>query len=343
MLTYLDLLNKIGLKRLHYTIVSYVLSIIVTIVVYTTGGTTMVYTNLMYLPITLISITSSRLQAVVHSLISGLLLGPLMPLDVSSGVMQKAENWIIRIVIYFLVAFVIGLFKEYYEKEFNLNMQIQKRLAEANMATVYAMAKLTECRDDDTGLHIERVAALCRLLAEKLQQLPEYKDYVTDNYIENLYRACHLHDIGKIGMPDNILLKTGRLSPDEYNLMKTHTIIGSETLNEVQKKYPNNMFLKLAIKISRSHHEKWDGSGYPDGLKGEDIPLSARIMAVIDVYDALRSKRVYKPAYSHESSLETIKQGSETHFDPLLVRIFLENESEFKEIYDNFSKSHLTN
>jgi len=337
--TYLDLRSKIGLKKVHYAIISYLLSFVVTIIVYYTGGTIMVYSNLMYLPITLIAITNSRRQSIIHALISGFLLGPFMPLNVSSGTMQNTENWIIRTIVYIMVAFVIGLFKEYYEKEYKLNIKYQKRLAEANMATVFAMAKLSEFRDDDTGLHIDRVAALCRLLAKKIQELPGYSSYVTDTYIDNLYMACPLHDIGKIGMPDNILLKPDRLSKDEYNIMKNHTVFGSDTLKEVKKKYPDNMFLDLAIEISRFHHEKWDGSGYPDGLKGVDIPLSARIMAIADVYDALRSKRVYKQAYSHEESMDIIKQGSETHFDPLLVRIFTDYENEFRGIYDNFAKS----
>ncbi len=143
-----------------------------------------------------------------------------------------------------------------------------------------------------------------------------------------------MHDIGKVGIPDSILLKPGRLSAEEFEIMKTHTTIGAETLLEVKRKYPDNKFVEIGIKIAHYHHEKWDGTGYPEGLSGEDIPLSARIMAFADVYDALRSSRVYKEAYSHEESIEIIKQSGGTHFDPEILKVFLENEIEFKSTFE---------
>ncbi len=148
-------------------------------------------------------------------------------------------------------------------------------------------------------------------------------------------KASTLHDIGKVGIPDSILHKPGKLTSQEFEIMKNHTNIGANTLLEVKKKYPDSKFLELGINITLYHHEKWDGSGYPHGLRGENIPLSARIMAIADAYDALRSKRVYKEAYSHEKSLEIIKQGKGTHFDPEIVDVFIENEAEFNNIFNN--------
>lgn len=198
------------------------------------------------------------------------------------------------------------------------------------------MVKLAESRDDYTGEHIERVAVLCRLLTTKLLSIPKYKDYIDEDYIENIYRASPLHDIGKVGISDNILLKPDKLSEEEFEIMKAHTIIGANTLIEVKKKYEDNKFLEMGIDIAYYHHEKWDGTGYPYGLAGESIPLSARIMAIVDVYDALRSKRVYKEAYSHEKSIEIIKQGAGTNFDPVILDVFIQNESEFEDTFDKF-------
>jgi len=146
-----------------------------------------------------------------------------------------------------------------------------------------------------------------------------------------------LHDIGKVGIPDSILLKPGKLSAEEYEMMKKHTIIGADTLAEVRDKYPDNRFLKLGISIARYHHERWDGTGYPEGLSGTAIPLSARIMAIVDVYDALRSNRVYKEAYSHEESLSIIKEGRNKHFDPVIVDVFVENEAEINRTFESYS------
>ncbi|MEZ4509339.1 MAG: PAS domain-containing protein [Eubacteriales bacterium] len=211
-----------------------------------------------------------------------------------------------------------------------------KEISESQMATIFALVKLAESRDDDTGAHIERTASYCSLLAEKARTLPKYENYITDEYITSIYRASPLHDIGKVGISDLILLKPGKLTPAEFAVMKTHVEIGYQTLKNIDKKYQNNAFVQMGLDITRYHHEKWDGSGYLSQLKGEQIPLSARIMALADVYDALRSKRVYKPAYTHEKAVEIIQEGRGNHFDPELVDLFLESHLEFKELFEQF-------
>jgi len=208
-----------------------------------------------------------------------------------------------------------------------------KEILDSRMATIFAITRLAESRDDETGSHLERVQVLCRTIAEDLAKNPLYGPLMTDPFRDNLYQASPLHDIGKVAIPDRILLKPGKLTPDETQIMQTHAQLGTNTLEEVLHFYPGNEFLKMGIDITRSHHEKWDGSGYPQGLAGTDIPLSARIMAVVDVYDALRSRRSYKLAQPHELSLTTLVGESGTHFDPVLVNVFEENQAQIERIY----------
>ncbi|MGI6406546.1 MAG: HD domain-containing phosphohydrolase [Syntrophaceticus sp.] len=210
-----------------------------------------------------------------------------------------------------------------------------QEISSSQMATIYALIKLSESRDDDTGTHIERTASSCRLLAEKARPIPEYADLVSDTFIETIYKASPLHDIGKVGIPDSILLKPGKLTDDEFAIMKTHVQIGYDTLSKVGQQYDKNEFLSMGMDIALYHHEKWNGNGYNKGLKGTEIPLSARIMALSDVYDALRSKRVYKDAFSHEKSMEIISSSKGSHFDPVLVDIFIQHQKEFKSLYDS--------
>jgi len=214
-----------------------------------------------------------------------------------------------------------------------------KEISSSQVATIHALVKSAESRDDDTGAHIERTARYCRLMAEKLRDAGMHKGIVDDEYIENIEMAAPLHDIGKVGIPDAILLKPGRLTDEEFETMKSHAIKGYETLASVDSLYHENAFLRLGMEISRYHHEKWDGSGYLGGHSREEIPLSARLMALSDVYDALRSKRVYKDAFSHSKTVEIIKEGRGSHFDPDLVDIFLEHHSHFDEIYDELTNT----
>lgn len=207
-----------------------------------------------------------------------------------------------------------------------------KEISQSQLATIVAMSKLAESRDDDTGHHIERTRTFCRILAQKLGENPRHQRVIDDSFNNNIYNSAPLHDIGKVGISDNILLKPGKLTPEEFEIMKTHAAIGADTLQVAHEQYPNNSFLRMGVFIARSHHEKYDGSGYPDGLAGEDIPLCARIMAVADVYDALRSVRPYKPAFSHEKSCEIIREGAGRHFDPDVFEAFTAVRGEFDRI-----------
>lgn len=218
--------------------------------------------------------------------------------------------------------------EKYNNKLHELVNEQLKEIYDSQMATILAMAKITEVRDDNTGKHLGRVQAICRLLAEKLTEQPKCGMLIDKDFIENIFYASPLHDIGKVGIPDNILLKPGKLTSEEFEVMKTHTTIGAETLEVVTKRYPKNKFIKMGLDIARSHHEKWDGSGYLDGLAGDKIPLSARIMALADVYDALLSKRPYKEAFTREITRDIIVQGSGSHFDPMVVEAFLAIEQD---------------
>jgi putative two-component system response regulator len=204
-----------------------------------------------------------------------------------------------------------------------------REICDSQMSTIFALSKLSESRDSDTGAHLERVQLYCRILAEGFSQEPPYNSTIDAAFITNISSASPLHDIGKVAVADNVLLKPGKLTPEEFEIMKTHSAIGAATMEAVYRKYPKNTFINMGISIARSHHERWDGAGYPDGLKGDGIPLSARIMAIADVYDALRSRRCYKEPLSREKSREIIGSGRGTHFDPVLVNAFLSMEEKF--------------
>ncbi len=207
-----------------------------------------------------------------------------------------------------------------------------REISDSQMATLIAVSKLAEHRDEETGRHIDRTRTYCKLLAEQLRTQPAFASQITDTYIENIYQAAPLHDIGKVGIPDNILFKPGRLTAAEFEIMKTHVDLGAQTLQTVVDRYPQNAFITLGLEITKTHHEKWDGSGYPNALAGDAIPLSGRIMAVADVYDALRSVRPYKPGFSHEESVAIILEGSGSHFDPAVIAAFISIEKEFAAI-----------
>jgi putative two-component system response regulator len=202
------------------------------------------------------------------------------------------------------------------------------------IAALTAASEMAELRDENNKKHIERVQNFCRALATELRKETAYEKLLTDTYITNLYHAAAFHDVGKIGIPDHILLKKGKLEPEEFEVMKLHVDIGKRSLRELLGKYKNNDFIRLGFELTAYHHEKWDGSGYPDGLYGQDIPLSARIMALVDVYDALRSKRPYKEPIPHEKSVHIIREGGGVHFDPSVVKAFSTIESEFEKIYE---------
>ena len=213
-----------------------------------------------------------------------------------------------------------------------------KEISEAQFATIFALAKLSESRDDETGKHLERVRVFCKLLATWLRDHADVGVEISDAFITHIFQASPLHDIGKVGIPDHILLKPGRLTADEFEIMKQHTVIGAHTLEAVFRQYPQSQLIQMGSVIARSHHERWDGSGYPDGLSGRAIPLAARIMAVADVYDALRSRRVYKPAFSQATACEIIETSSGSHLDPEVVHAFGELAPEFGQLYDRMQE-----
>jgi len=221
----------------------------------------------------------------------------------------------------------------------NLESQVELRTNQLQLtqdATIQCLGGLAEVRDPETGEHIERTRLYVRILAIELSKDTNYKSYLTDARIDKIYKSAPLHDIGKVGIPDAILLKPGQLTKDEFAIMKLHTTYGADALKSAVKKLGFSSFLDIACEIAAYHHEKWDGTGYPNATKGEDIPLSARIMAVADVYDALISKRVYKPAFSHEKARKIILAQKGTHFDPLIIDIFVAVEDEFKAIAAEF-------
>jgi response regulator RpfG family c-di-GMP phosphodiesterase len=202
----------------------------------------------------------------------------------------------------------------------------------ARNATILGLAKLAEYRDADTGAHLERIREYSKMLAEELSRKPDYAGYITSEYIDDIYNSAILHDIGKVGVPDAILLKPGKLTTEEFDVVKRHSALGGEALREVEAKIEGQSFLTLGKEIAYYHHEKWDGTGYPRGLKGEQIPLSARIVALADVYDALTSRRVYKEAYSHQVARDIIMESRGSHFAPDVVDAFLAHEEDFRRI-----------
>ncbi len=215
-----------------------------------------------------------------------------------------------------------------HELEERVREQVNE-IASTQLALIFALANLAESRDPDTGEHLERMRQYAHVLATRISGFPKYKKLIDDAYIEDLFVAAPLHDIGKVGIPDRILQKPGKLTSEEFDIMKTHALIGATTLRRVDEKHPGNNFLKMGIDLAESHHEKWDGSGYPHGLSGNDIPLAGRILALADVYDALTSKRCYKDAMSHEKSKEILLEGKGTHFDPDVVDAFVDSEETF--------------
>jgi putative two-component system response regulator len=222
-----------------------------------------------------------------------------------------------------------------------LEQEVARRTAEVRAvkdATIVMLASLAETRDNETGNHILRTQHYVRTLAVALQNHPRFADVLTDTNIDLLFKSAPLHDIGKVGIPDRILLKPGPLSKEEFEIMKTHTTLGRDAIDMAERRLGRPVaFLEFAKEIAYSHQEKWDGSGYPQGLSGDDIPLSARLMAVADVYDALISRRVYKPAMPHQDAVDIIMAGRGKHFDPDIVDAFWKVREECRAIALRFA------
>ncbi|NGM84601.1 two-component system response regulator [Paenibacillus sp. 7124] len=222
------------------------------------------------------------------------------------------------------------------DKNHFLETEISRRIKEISLiqeVSIMSMAALAEIRDIDTGNHIQRTKLYVEELATQLSQTPKYSSYLCQESVDLIAASAPLHDIGKVGIPDYILQKPGPLTREEYEIMKTHTTLGKEAiLRAEQLMNKTETFFRYAKEIVYSHHEKWNGTGYPEGLSGENIPLSARLMAVADVYDALTSKRVYKDAMSHEQAVAIIAGDAGKHFDPDIVPVFLKCQFKFREI-----------
>lgn len=205
-----------------------------------------------------------------------------------------------------------------------------RRIEDEQKNILYALAALTEERDADTKNHLENVAYNCRMLAQSLQFSPEFTEDISESFIDTIEVASRLHDIGKIQVPCDILLQPRALEPDEMQVVKRHTIQGAEILERVYQNTPGNSFLPMAIEIARYHHARWDGTGYPGDVMGKDIPLSARITIIADIYDTLTGERCYKSAYSIEESLRIIEEGSGNFFDPEIVDVFMKIQKQLR-------------
>jgi putative two-component system response regulator len=224
------------------------------------------------------------------------------------------------------------------ERTLDLQTKTEELLLSQEL-TIVALGSLAETRDNETGNHIQRTRAYVEAMAGRLAVLPRYRDSISPAEWEMMWRSAPLHDLGKVGIPDHILLKPGKLTVEEFEVMKRHPVIGRDALRaaEFRAHSTDGSILRVAGEIAYSHHERWDGTGYPEGMSGEEIPLSARLMALADVYDALISKRVYKAAMSHSAAIEIIREGRAKHFDPQIVDCFLEDVDEFRYIASRFS------
>lgn len=229
--------------------------------------------------------------------------------------------------------------KPFQPEELLVRLRAGERLLslESRDITIFALAKLAESRDPETGAHLDRIREYCRVLCEHLVKHGPYVGQIDGDYVRLVYLTSPLHDIGKVGIPDHVLLKPGALTADEFAVMKQHALIGGMTLNAALETRPDAAYLRMARDIAFSHHEKFDGSGYPHGLSGQDIPLCGRIVALADVYDALTTKRVYKAAFSHEKARSIIIEGSGKHFDPAIVDAFVAHEDKFVAIRDRLA------
>ncbi len=225
-----------------------------------------------------------------------------------------------------------------------LEAEVRRRTQEVvavQDATILAMASLAEARDNETGNHLLRIQHYIRVLARKLQKHPRFANFLNDETIELLAKSAPLHDIGKVGIPDRILLKPGPLNAEEFEIMKTHTILGRDAILAAEKQLTTTTsFLRFAREIAYYHQERWDGSGYPEGLSGHNIPISARLMAVADTYDTLVSRRLYKPALPHEQVVAQIREGRGVLFDPDIVDAFLDIADEIQVIAARFADSY---
>ncbi|HET6426699.1 MAG TPA: HD domain-containing phosphohydrolase [Planctomycetaceae bacterium] len=249
--------------------------------------------------------------------------------------------WIASLQLFPLVLFALSDGKKQTEIEHDFRhqqSQLNGELVRTRDAVIFGLAKLAESRDTDTGYHLERISAYSTRLAQALRRDPRFRNQISSQFIRDIGVCSALHDIGKVGVEDAILLKPGPLSPSERKRMQEHARIGAECLGQIERRLGQANFLETAREIALLHHEKWDGSGYPQGLSGTSIPLSARIVAIADVYDALSVARCYKDPIPHEKCVEIIRAEAGKHFDPAIVETFLAVKSEFERIRASYAE-----
>lgn len=248
--------------------------------------------------------------------------------------------WVVSlqgVLIYFVLNRVESEHDTENQKHYHESLTKTRDLLQTRDAIIFGLAQLAESRDSDTGQHLERIALYSTRLASAVRHDPRFQNRVSPSFVRLIGISSALHDIGKVSIADSVLLKPGPLTDDERFEMETHAQRGAECIEKIETRLGQCNFLQMAREIASSHHEKWDGTGYPARLRGEEIPLSARIVSIADVYDALRSKRTYKNTMSHETAVEIIESGSGTQFDPALIEIFLKIQFQFFEISEAFA------
>lgn len=242
------------------------------------------------------------------------------------------------VILYLTLARINAAYTKQMTESNNKAVQQADELIRTQDAIIFGLAKLADSRDPETGMHLERISMFATRLATAMSRKPRYRDVVTPSFVSLIGISSALHDIGKVGVEDSILKKPGSLTDDERKRMQEHTLIGNECLRQIELRLGQSNFLQMAREIGLNHHERWDGDGYPNQISGSRIPLSARIVAVADVYDALANRRVYKDAYSHQKCVEMIREGAGSHFDPEIVEVFCEVEAEFAQIHKRFGE-----
>lgn len=278
---------------------------------------------------------------VLRELVFGLLSDHHKPFGSIADILHTGLEVLFMAVVGVVLYFIVIRLEKTRETNELLDRLVDEKTKEITLTqktSIEALATLAEYRDSDTGLHLKRIQSYVKIISLDLSANSQYKKYLTNKseYIEDIVLASLLHDIGKVAISSEILLKPGELTTEEFEVMKSHTSIAGEMLKKANRIYLDNFgrdsYLALARDIAFYHHEKWDGTGYPKGLKADKIPLSARIVAMCDVYDAVTSERVYKKTWSHEEAMKMIIENSGTHFDPIIVESFANVEKEFDRI-----------
>lgn len=337
---YFPLTGKLGL----FTAISVVFIMAVIVMVInkdlvwlSTVGTTMSFEKAQMLILAEIAFIIGIILAHVLNVIYSYVINLRGFLDNENGVLMQAGDGVLDGFVPVGTNDEFGTMAIHTNKMVDDLRQTTEEVRRTRDVSILTLASLAETRDNETGAHILRTQRYVKALAEHLRGHARFSHVLSDENIELLYKSAPLHDVGKVGIPDNILLKPGKLTDEEFEIMKTHPALGAEALQVAENELGSNSFLHFAREISLSHHEKWDGSGYPGGLKGDAIPVSGRLMALADVYDALISKRVYKKAFSHEEARNLLTEGKGAHFDPDVVEAFIAIEDQFIRIAKDFS------